>query len=143
MPRRASIGGVPLYDPAEGTTLMQPEVDAPGYWVGAPALWLDGEELYLSVRHRRPLDGGREWKSTIYRLHNRTQLEEVWTCSANELGTASADVCRGMWSTPTQVLLGFGSNRPREPKLHVLLDLILVQGITPVQPRRDLESLSS
>ena len=91
VPRRAPVGGVPLFDPAEGTTLMQPEVDAPGYWVGAPALWMDEDQLYLSVRHRRPPEDGRGWKSTIYQVHEGIRLEEIWTCSAEQLGTASIE----------------------------------------------------
>ena len=91
MTRRAPIGGVPLFDPAEGTTIMRPEMDAPGYWVGAPALRLDDDKLYLSVRHRRPLSDGRGWKSAIYRVHSVTELEEIWTCSASQLGTASIE----------------------------------------------------
>ena len=93
MPPRAPIGGVPLFDSAEGVTLLRPEVDAPGYWVGAPALWLDGETLYMSVRWRRPLDEGRGWKSEIYVLRGGAAPEPVWACTAEQFDSESIERC--------------------------------------------------
>lgn len=91
MPPRAPIGGVPLFDSSEGVTLLSPEVDAPGYWVGAPALWLDEDALYLSVRWRRPLEAGRGWKSEIYRLRDIATLEPVWACTADQFESESIE----------------------------------------------------
>ena len=93
MPPRAPSGGVPLFDSAEGVTLLRPEVDAPGYWVGAPALWLDGETLYMSVRWRRPLDEGRGWKSEIYVLRGGAAPEPVWACTAEQFDSESIERC--------------------------------------------------
>ena len=93
MPPRTPIGGVPLFDSADGDTLLSPEVDAPGYWVGAPALWLDGETLYMSVRWRRPLHEGRGWKSEIYRLRGGAPPEPVWACTADQFEAESIERC--------------------------------------------------
>ena len=93
MPPRAPIGGVPLFDSAEGVTLLRPEVDAPGYWVGAPALWLDGDTLYMSVRWRRPLDAGRGWKSEIYLLRDGAPPQPVWACTADQFDSESIERC--------------------------------------------------
>ena len=72
---------------------MRPEVDEPGHWVGAPAVWVEGDALYLSVRHRRPLGRGRGWKSAIYQTSDGVTLEQRWHCTAAQFGTESIERC--------------------------------------------------
>ncbi|MBM4438610.1 MAG: hypothetical protein FJ029_15615 [Actinobacteria bacterium] len=84
---------VPLFDPHDGVTLLEPEKDAPGYWAGAPSAWVDEDGVYLSVRHRRPIGRGRGWKSTIYHTTDAVTFEEVWQCTSSHFGTESIERC--------------------------------------------------
>ena len=93
MSARTPFGGVPLFEPAAGRVILAPEVDAPGYWVGAPSVWVEGEDVYLSVRHRRPLDRGRGWKSVIYHTSDGATLTERWACTAEQFNSESIERC--------------------------------------------------
>ena len=45
--------------------IIEPEVSSNGYWVGAPSAWIDGKNIFLSARLRRPLNSGRGWRPAI------------------------------------------------------------------------------
>ena len=82
---------LPLFDPAKGKTLMEPEKPANGYWIGAPSAWVENDVVYLSARHRRPLDLGRGWKSSISRSETGEDFEEIWACFAEDFDTESIE----------------------------------------------------
>ncbi len=86
-----SIGSLPLFDPAAGKVIKRPEVAADGYWVGAPSAWVDGRNIYLSTRYRRPLDDGRGWKSAISLSDGGDDFEEIWACFAGDFDTSSIE----------------------------------------------------
>ena len=50
------------FDPAQGETVVEPEGEGPGNWVGAPSAIYDAETsrfyLYYRVRKPRPVRGG-------------------------------------------------------------------------------------
>ncbi len=85
------IGSLPLFDPVDGVVIKEPEVAADGYWVGAPSAWVEGDQVYLSTRHRRPLGAGRGWKSAISVSNGDDHFEEIWACHASDFGTSSIE----------------------------------------------------
>lgn len=86
-----SAGNLPLFDPAEGKILMEPEKPENGYWIGAPSAWVDDGAVYLSARHRRPVSLGRGWKSSIYRSETGEDFDEIWACHAADFNTESIE----------------------------------------------------
>ncbi|MDP6348802.1 MAG: hypothetical protein QGG58_03320 [Chloroflexota bacterium] len=86
-----SVGNLPLFDPGEGKVVFAPEKDEAGYWVGAPSAWVDGNEVYISTRHCRPLSSGRGWKSAISRSADGENFEEIWACFAEDFDTESIE----------------------------------------------------
>ncbi len=82
---------MPLFDPSLGEVVYEPEKGEAGYWVGAPSVWVEGKGIYLSTRHRRPLDQDRGWKSAISYSEDGINFEEIWSVQANTLNTESIE----------------------------------------------------
>ena len=86
-----TIGSLPLFDPAQGVVIKQPEESANGYWVGAPSAWVERDQIFLSARHRRPLGAGRGWKSSISLSDGGDEFQEIWACFAGDFDTSSIE----------------------------------------------------
>ena len=50
---------MPGFDITESVVVRSPEKNAPGYWVGAPSTVVNGKDVYLTYRIRRPRGEGR------------------------------------------------------------------------------------
>ncbi|QKQ98925.1 hypothetical protein GKQ38_05420 [Candidatus Nanohaloarchaea archaeon] len=81
----------PLFDPLENTSLLTPDVDGEGYWVGGPSPFYDEEkdELYIYYRLRDPYRRG--WKSVIAKTQDGEELEEVKELTAEEFEAHSLE----------------------------------------------------
>lgn len=87
---------VEQWDPADDEVLLLPEATAPGYWVGCPGVFQDGDKTYLTYRRRRPRNLGAErgWHCGILELTTTDSghaTKEIWSVHKDELGTASME----------------------------------------------------
>lgn len=80
---------VPTIDPTAAESVLQPEGENEGYWVGAPATVEYGDATYLVVRWRTPEERGHSL--SIYRYRGAGALERVREITADELGARSVE----------------------------------------------------
>ena len=86
-----------LFDPEQGTVIMEPERGGSGYWVGAPSVcWDEAEHCWwLTYRRRRPRGvnpdglGDRGYVGYIARSSDGVHFTDVW------------QVTQGEWQTPS------------------------------------------
>lgn len=85
-------GVIPAFDPEAGNTVLGPEADGPGNWVGAPNIIHDpqsnGWYLYARIRRPRPARGAA---CTISWSAEGLVFEEVWRCTKEELSSESIE----------------------------------------------------
>lgn len=83
------------FDPAVATIVRQPENDEAGYWVGAPGAFYDAStgDYYLLYRVRRPrgVEPDRGAEVHLARSRDGLQFDTIWSCTKEELGTASIE----------------------------------------------------
>lgn len=97
LPHRKTIGGLPLFEPLEGSIIAEPPEDGEGSWAGAPSAIFDDASgtLFLSVRKRtRVLDHGRAGRggqTTIYASTDGDAFEEVWTVEKSQFEALSIE----------------------------------------------------
>ncbi|HIF31492.1 MAG TPA: hypothetical protein EYG57_01130 [Planctomycetes bacterium] len=84
-----------LFDPSEATVVRSPEGEGSGYWVGAPGAFYDAQtdQYYLLYRIRRPrgVEPDRGAEMHLARSQDGLQFETIWTCTKDQLGTASIE----------------------------------------------------
>lgn len=80
-----------LFDPSEGTTVVEPRRDRTGYWAGALAPFRDGDgDIYLCYRLRDPDERGR--RAVVARTGDTgAETEEVWSVDRGEIGARSIE----------------------------------------------------
>ena len=78
------------FDPQTGTTVIAPEGEGPGWWVGAPSVLLDAGVWYLAFRTRKPqpLRGGL---FQIARSEDGETFEVITSIHKEDLGTSSIE----------------------------------------------------
>jgi hypothetical protein len=84
------------WNPEDDAVLVEPEANEPGYWVGCPGVFVDGEDTYITYRQRRPRGQGAErgWHCGILKLERGESgytTTEVWSIHKDELATASME----------------------------------------------------
>lgn len=84
------------WDPAGDPIILMPEETQPGYWVGCPGVFQDGDKTYITYRRRRPRNLGAErgWHCGILELTKTADgyhTEEIWSVHKDELKTASME----------------------------------------------------
>lgn len=84
------------WDPGHDQVLLLPEETEPGYWVGCPGVFQDGDKTFITYRRRRPRNHGAErgWHCGILELKGSAgsySTEEIWSVHKDELGTASME----------------------------------------------------
>jgi hypothetical protein len=103
-----SQGRPPWFDPEAGETVLMPESEGRGYWVGAPSLVVDDarQRVLLSYRRRRPRDGSSDERGYLAAIAESTDggrsFTDVWRLTKHEVGTSSLErFClrptRGQW----------------------------------------------
>lgn len=94
-PEGKHFGRVPLFDPEQGETILEPEGTGPGYWVGAPSiLWdADRESYLLTYRRRRPrqIQPDRGYVAHIAESKDGRHFKDIWTVEKNAFGTTSME----------------------------------------------------
>lgn len=86
----------PLFDPRAGQTVLAPEANGAGYWVGAPTVVFD-ESLgfLLCYRRRRPrgVDPDRGYTAVIARSKDGFEFQDIWQITKGELDSTSIEKC--------------------------------------------------
>ncbi|MCZ6680289.1 MAG: hypothetical protein O7E52_23915 [Candidatus Poribacteria bacterium] len=87
------LGIAPLFDPADGVTILGPLNPGPGWWVGAPSVLYDdqNERFYLYYRRRKPRELGRGTNCYIAESKNGIEFSTIWEASKDDLDTPSME----------------------------------------------------
>ena len=88
------FGMAPLFDPAEGTTVIEPLSSGFGWWAGAPSVLYDDdvEKFYLYYRLRKPRELGRGTNCFIAESNNGIQFTTIWEASKEDLNDESHEL---------------------------------------------------
>jgi hypothetical protein len=88
-------GRVPLFDPAGGQTVLEPEAPGAGYWVGAPSvLWDPARRSFLlTYRRRRPrgVHPDRGYVAHVAESPDGLRFTDIATLDKGFLGTTSME----------------------------------------------------
>ena len=89
------IGIAPLFDPEEGTTILEPSGEGKGNWVGAPGVIYDDDKgkFYIYYRRRKPrgIEPDRGYECGISESSDGVNFHEIWTASKNLFGSISVE----------------------------------------------------
>ena len=87
------LGGVPLFDPSQGSTVIASPGQGPGWWVGAPSALYDRESgpTYLYYRVRKPRALGRGGECRIAASRDGLNFETVWSAKKDAFGSPSIE----------------------------------------------------
>ena len=110
---KRQIGIAPLFDPEEGTTILEPPGQGKGYWVGAPSVIYDDDKgkFYIYYRRRKPREMldvgspttrkkkesedsreiGRGYECGISESSDGVKFHEIWTASKELFGSISVE----------------------------------------------------
>ena len=93
----AEIQDLPIFDPFEGETILGPETEGQGYWVGAPAVTWDParDSFLLCYRRRRPREHvpDRGYLAVVAESSDGKNFETLWSMTKKELDTTSIEKC--------------------------------------------------
>lgn len=83
----------PLFNPAEGVTVLEPPGSGPGWWAGACSVLYDHEthSFYLYYRIRKPRELGRGVECRIARSADGRNFTDIWRATKQELDTPSME----------------------------------------------------
>lgn len=86
-------GVLPLFDPGEGTTIIEPPGHGKGYWAGAPSVLFDAEtqKFYLYYRLRKPRGEGRGYECRIAESGDGVHFTTIWRAIKEELNSPSLE----------------------------------------------------
>lgn len=88
-------GSAPIWDPKEGVTILHPESEGGGYWVGAPSVTYDADRgtFLMTYRRRRPRGEGAErgWFGAVAESADGIHFQDIWTVHKDDLGTPSME----------------------------------------------------
>lgn len=89
---RRMFGRLPMFDPMQGQTVVEPSGRGKGYWVGAPSIIHDDESdtfyLYYRVREPRPVRGK---ECRIVASRDGVRFTDVWRATQEDIGTTSME----------------------------------------------------
>jgi len=87
------LGRVPLFDPADGRTVVPPLSEGRGWWAGACSVFYDegSGKFYLYYRLRKPRELGRGVECRIAESTDGVSFREVWRATKEELDTPSME----------------------------------------------------
>lgn len=87
----------PWFDPSAGETVLSPQSEGPGQWVGAPSAVVDqeGGRVLLAYRRRRPRDGSPDERGYLGAIATSSDggrtFSDIWTVTKHEVGTSSIE----------------------------------------------------
>ncbi len=85
-----TLAAPPRFDPTTGTTVIEPLGAGSGWWVGAPSVFWDGENYYLSYRVRRP-QPERGGETRIAVSSDGEHFETIWVGRKEQFNTPSIE----------------------------------------------------
>jgi hypothetical protein len=88
---KQSVSPVWLFDGQDGITVREPLRSGEGNWVGAPGICVNGKEIYMTYRYRRPRGEGRGIEARIARSTDGVHFTDIWTVQQQELNTSSVE----------------------------------------------------
>ena len=77
--------------PEKSVVAIRPPVAGNGNWVGAPSAVLDGGEIYLAYRLRRPIGHGRGYAIAVARSADGEHFETLLTITKEQMDTESLE----------------------------------------------------
>lgn len=80
-----------LPEPARSATVVSPADSGPGTWVGGPSAALDGDDIVLAYRLRRPVGAGRGYAVVLARSADGENFETIQVISKDEMNTESLE----------------------------------------------------
>ena len=80
-----------LPDPASSVVAVLPPEDGPGAWAGGPSAVVDGTDIVLAYRLRRPLGHGRGYAIALAFARDGVHFEPLGQLSKEELDTESLE----------------------------------------------------
>lgn len=83
------FGLLPLPDPSEGRTVVEPPGRGMGFWAGAPSVLHDGENFYLYYRLRSPRERGFECR--IAKSRDGLNFTDIWSARKEDFGALSVE----------------------------------------------------
>lgn len=87
----------PWFDPSQGETVLLPDSDGAGHWVGAPSAVVDedGGRVLITYRRRRPRDGSADERGYVGAIAASTDggrtFGDIWSVTKHEVGTSSIE----------------------------------------------------
>lgn len=89
-------GALERWDPQQDVTLLRPEHDGSGYWIGCPEVLVEDDRVLFTARSRRPrgVEHERGWKNAIYSVSRDLEpgsVRELNRVVKDELGTSSIE----------------------------------------------------
>ncbi|MFO7945783.1 MAG: hypothetical protein R6V19_03075 [Armatimonadota bacterium] len=92
-PAARYLGNVPLFDPAQGTTVREPLDEGPGWWAGGCSAMYDPltEKFYLYYRLRKPRELGRGVDCRVAVSSDGVEFEDVWQATKEDIDTQSME----------------------------------------------------
>lgn len=87
------LGGIPLFDPSKGTTVIEPPGSGPGWWAGAPSALFDRDSgrYYLYYRLRKPREFGRGGECRVAASDDGVRFETIWSAAKDAFGSPSIE----------------------------------------------------
>ena len=84
---------LPLFNPEEGITIVEPLNPGRGWWAGAPSVIYDESEkaFYLYYRLRKPRELGRGAICVIARSEDGIKFEEIWRAKKEDFNSPSIE----------------------------------------------------
>lgn len=94
-PAQKAFDHLPAFRPESGTTILLPEGEGSGYWVGCPSVIYDPErQSYLmTYRRRRPRGMGsdRGYACFVAESKDGINFTDIWTVKKEQFGTTSME----------------------------------------------------
>jgi hypothetical protein len=85
-----SAGSLPI-PRGDGTVVVPPPADAPGYWAGAPSVLVVDGAVYLSYRLRQPEGAGRGYANVVARSEDGVSFETLAVVEKDSFGAESLE----------------------------------------------------
>lgn len=85
------------FDPAAGETVLTPDGNGPGHWVGAPSVVVapESERVLMAYRRRRPRDGSPQERGYAVAVgvsdDGGRAFAPIWQVTKEEVGTSSLE----------------------------------------------------
>ncbi|MGQ9632506.1 MAG: hypothetical protein ACUVXI_19645 [bacterium] len=91
------FGMLPLFDPEEGTTVLEPPGASPGFWVGGGSIIFDDDlgKFYLYYRLRNPRKSGdpkeRGFECRIAESGDGVRFNDIWSVTKDAFNSVSIE----------------------------------------------------